>query len=162
MTSTDDWFHCPNTRDEVSARFFKKLDVRDVADPDACWHWRAATVTGYGKISIRRETHLAHRVAWMLRNGPVPDGLFILHSCDNRLCCNPAHLRPGTHADNMLDKRLRGRAQQKLTAAQVEQIHLARWFEEGATLKVLSTRYGVSMGVISQIVNGHCWRHVSV
>jgi hypothetical protein len=69
--------------------------------------------TGYGKLRRggKGEGHIrAHRVAWEAHNGPVPDGLFVLHHCDNRLCCNPDHLYVGTKADNMRDMSKRGRS----------------------------------------------------
>lgn len=82
---------------------------RKVRRDRGCWPWLGyRNGAGYGQIekmvNYRRHVMLAHRVAWALHNGQqVPDGLMVLHSCDNPSCCNPAHLRVGTHADNMRD-----------------------------------------------------------
>lgn len=69
---------------------------------DGCWLWTGArNEFGYGRVSIRSRVYKAHRVAWYLARGPVPDGIDVLHSCDNPPCCNPAHLHLGTHRQNM-------------------------------------------------------------
>ncbi len=88
---------------------------------EGCWLWSGPLNTwGYGAFYSNGRTLSAHRAAWETANGPVPDGLFVLHHCDRRMCCNPAHLYLGTQADNMRDKVVRGRyrnAQMMQTAA---------------------------------------------
>lgn len=65
---------------------------------------------GYGKLKSDDGLIGAHRASWILANGPIPDGLCVLHRCDNPPCVNPAHLWVGTHADNAADKVAKGRA----------------------------------------------------
>lgn len=79
---------------------------------DGCWEWTAATSHGYGIIGsgVGRANLKAHRAVWELFNGPVPEGMHLLHNCDNRRCVRPDHLRPGTDADNVRDMWDRGRA----------------------------------------------------
>lgn len=77
-----------------------------------CWEWRASVFkqTGYGQFVVgvgKRET--AHRMAWTLANGPIPEGQWVLHKCDNRLCCNPEHLFLGDAAANNRDMATKGR-----------------------------------------------------
>lgn len=93
------------------ARFWAKVRV---GAPDECWPWIGATAGGgYGKLLVGRypDKYLepAHRVAYWLVNGPIPEGMKILHECDNPPCCNEAHLFEGTHQDNMDDMRAKGR-----------------------------------------------------
>jgi len=77
---------------------------------NGCIEWTGARLpTGYGLFSLDGRMQRAHRVSYELSFGPIPDGLHILHSCDNPPCVNPAHLRPGTRTENMQDKAERGR-----------------------------------------------------
>lgn len=88
-------------------RFWAKVDRS--GGPDACWNWTASTTAdGYGRFRVRPESSgesqkaLAHRVAYELLVGPIPDGLQIDHLCRNRGCVNPAHLEPVTGQENTL------------------------------------------------------------
>jgi hypothetical protein len=89
----------------VEPRFWAKIEKGE-----GCWLWTAAVGPGgYGQFQIGRRPHGAHRVAWMLANGPIPEGRLVIHSCDVRRCVRPDHLRLGNHTDNMLDQLSRGR-----------------------------------------------------
>jgi uncharacterized protein (DUF433 family) len=77
---------------------------------DDCWPWAARRgPQGYGAFRIDGKDRRAHRVAYQLSRGPIPDGLLVRHTCDNPPCCNPNHLLLGTHADNVADRRERKR-----------------------------------------------------
>ena len=77
---------------------------------DGCWEWTAArNALGYGTISVKRRSTLAHRVAWELTHGPVPDGLCVCHTCDNPGCVRPDHLWLGTREENNHDRSAKGR-----------------------------------------------------
>ncbi|MBX3704004.1 MAG: HNH endonuclease [Steroidobacteraceae bacterium] len=91
------------------ARFWSK--VRRGA-PHLCWPWQGyRNRDGYGQYSTRSLGNvLAHRIAWQLVHGQSDSEAVIRHDCDNRLCCNPRHLRRGTHADNVQDRVARGRS----------------------------------------------------
>lgn len=83
--------------------FWRNVDKRG---PDECWEWkRARNSSGYGRLG----STAAHRVAWHLTNGQIPDGMYICHHCDNPPCCNPAHLFCGTQTDNMQDAKAKNR-----------------------------------------------------
>lgn len=82
-----------------------------VSDPDLCWVTDVARdKNGYSRLVIHGKTYKLHRLAYEHFVGPIPEGLLILHTCDNPPCCNPDHLYPGTPAQNMIDKKNRGRA----------------------------------------------------
>lgn len=153
------------------ARFWSKVDRRE---SDACWLWQASDNGKYGQIVIRlngRMYHLhAHRVAWELTHGPIPDGLFVCHTCDIPRCVNPAHLFLGTQADNMADMVAKGRAralpppptigekhpQAKLTWRDVREMRQLR--AQGWTLQALADRFGVTLSNVGLIVTGKTWK----
>ncbi len=92
-----------------------------------CWLWVGAYhKTGYGLISSdaderkRRKNILTHRAVWTVVNGDIPDGLFVLHRCDNPPCVNPSHLFLGTQRDNIADMHAKGRASFSLPALLVK------------------------------------------
>jgi hypothetical protein len=96
-------------RPTAAERFWRKVAV---GAPDECWPWteRATHTFGYGSFSVGYRKVGAHVYAYELTNGPVPDGLQVMHCCDNPPCCNAAHLSAGTSADNLRDMRDRGRS----------------------------------------------------
>jgi len=79
----------------------------------ACWLWRGSVSSGsigYGTLKFRNSFEYAHRVAWVLSEGDIPDGKEILHRCDNPACCNPLHMMVGTRAENAADMAAKGRS----------------------------------------------------
>ena len=95
-----------------------------------CDEWTGRTNSnGYGYLTLNDRTHYAHRIVWAQDNGPIPDGMCVLHSCDNPLCIEITHLRLGSHAENMRDmaERRRGRNSHM---AQTECIHGHQFDEE--------------------------------
>jgi hypothetical protein len=91
-------------RPSVTDRFWKK-----VQKTDSCWVWIGGLSHSYGWMGINSRHVLAHRISWELHNGPIPDGLYVCHHCDNPPCVRPDHLFLGTHDDNMNDKISKGR-----------------------------------------------------
>lgn len=117
---------------------------------------------GYGQIHKDGKTAYAHRVAYEIANGPIPDGLFVCHSCDNRKCMNPEHLFLGTYLDNIGDMVGKNRhahsatnGHAKLSAEQVRGIRQAV-----GTQKELAARFHVTPSLISMIRSGRIWKHV--
>ena len=75
---------------------------------DSCWNWTGATNSqGYGQLRFGNKAIYAHRVAWEMNNGPIPDGLVVDHMCHNRRCVNPAHLQIVTQKQNCENLSLR-------------------------------------------------------
>lgn len=85
-------------------RFYEKILF------DNCWLWQASIRTsGYGAFNIGGKNCYAHRISYEIHVGEISENLHVLHSCDNRKCVNPKHLFLGTHQDNMLDMKNKGR-----------------------------------------------------
>lgn len=85
-------------------RYFENVEIKE-----GCWGWRAATNRkGYGRF-YSKHTQSAHRFSWIIHKGKIPDGLFVLHKCDNPPCTNPEHLFLGTNLDNIRDMIAKGR-----------------------------------------------------
>lgn len=129
--------------------------------PDECWPWIGSlTKHGYGSLGFAGKVTRAHRAAWILTNGD-PGELHILHTCDNRKCCNPAHLYAGTHDDNVADMVQRRRrkgigageknGRAKLTQEQAENIRQIYALEQYSQEQI-GEIFGVSQHAISKIV----------
>lgn len=158
----------------IEERFWSKVDRRG---DDECWPWTGArSVQGYGKLFAGRSPtgavmhHKAHRLSWEIANDrAVPEGRFILHSCDNRPCVNPRHLREGDHDDNMRDRAVRGRGKQqlgeaspcaKLTETQVRQIieELRRFPRRSQA--AIAADFGIKQPQVSRIMHRKSWPHL--
>lgn len=141
---------------------------------DQCWMWTASTRSdGYGAVRIEPSTLGAHRIAWVLANGQIPNdgsyhGICVCHKCDVRRCVNPSHLFLGTHKANTGDREAKGRGNQlrgdahalsKLTAAQVIEIR-ASYAAGLASQTQLAVRFGVHSVAICNAINRKTWKHI--
>ena len=89
-------------------RFWEKVDKS--GGPNSCWNWTGAKHSfGYGSVRISRRAYKAHRVSYEWLIGPIPEGMCLLHTCDNPMCVNPSHLQVGTKMDNTQDMMKKGR-----------------------------------------------------
>ncbi|MBX3002774.1 MAG: HNH endonuclease [Anaerolineales bacterium] len=151
------------TNKNLERRFWSKVDKGAIEE---CWNWTGAKQTkGYGSFGVGPgKTQLAHRVAYMLKEGPIPRGLVIMHICDNRLCCNPRHLKVGTIADNNHDAISKGRnaigernGNSKLTEEQVKDIR--KLYGTGDyTNRQLAQMYKMSDSAIYSITKNKYWK----
>jgi hypothetical protein len=108
---------------------------------DACWEWQGSrNPNGYGITCFQRKREGAHVVAYVLHYGAVPEGLCVLHRCDNRPCCNWNHLWAGTHYDNTIDALIKGR-RGKITSNQIEEIR--QLFDKNMPIKAISRQTGI-------------------
>lgn len=119
---------------------------------------------GYGKVwtGIRE---FVHRVSYRLAVGPIPDGMEVLHKCDNPPCFRPDHLFTGTHMDNMKDASVKGRLPHgekhrdaKVTRDQV--VEIRRLYRDGTSQRKLATRFGIDKSVVSRLVTRKTWKCV--
>jgi hypothetical protein len=166
---------CQPCRSRPAAeRLWERVDKNGpIARPGLtpCWLWTGSTATdGYGSIGDGGRVARTHVLSWTIANGPVTDGLFVLHKCDVRRCLRPSHLFLGTHADNMRDMNEKGRLvrapggvdhnRSKLNPDQVREIR--RLHATGAYgYKPLARMFGVYDRAIVMIVKRLSWKHVA-
>lgn len=132
---------------------------------NGCVEWLGAkNGYGYGYVKVDGRKIGAHRYSWIITNGPIEEGLFVCHSCDNPKCVNPDHLWLGTHAENMADRESKGRnarmagenhGQAKLTQDDVLRLRGAR--ESGLGWGSLGKMFNVSRGHARRICLGINW-----
>lgn len=152
--------YTPEERGKLENRFWKKV----IKSPDGgCWTWHGTgDRDGYGHIGVGGKTRLAHRVSWQLHYGNIPDGLFVLHHCDNPSCINPTHLFLGTAKDNMRDMVNKDRSAKKsrayksrntkLSQSDVQDIRLL--YDTGDFSQAeIAESYGISQRYVSYIIN---------
>jgi hypothetical protein len=141
------------------ARFYQKVKV---GKPSECWEWQGAIIrNGYGQIGKHgQKAYYAHRISYELHKGPIPEGMYVCHSCDNKKCVNPNHLWVGTAADNSRDARVkgltpRGGGKKKLTPEAVSVLR------SGANVNEICIQYGVSDSACYAARSRKTWRHLN-
>jgi hypothetical protein len=166
--------HCRDAlrRTQFETFFWERVKV--VGD---CWEWqRKCDIGGYARIQRdgrNSQRVMVHRFAWELVRGPIPEGLCVLHHCDNRKCVRvslddtQSHLFLGTVLDNARDMFEKGRENKargerhgnaRLTEKDVRLIR--KLASEGVSQKELAERYGVHYVYLNKLVRGHKWSHV--
>ncbi len=126
---------------------------------------------GYGLLFRRAESghqrgYFAHRIAWILANGPVPDDLDVLHTCDRPICISPGHLFLGTNLDNIADKVAKGRQHKGETCSltkltEVEVLEIRRLHATGKYIhKEIGERFNTTFTNVWMIVNRKSWKHI--
>jgi len=141
----------------------KGMSVRDriafycEADPVTdCWNGKGSRKGGgYGRISVNGVGRLAHRVSYEEHVGPIPEGMWVLHRCDNRLCVNPGHLFLGDAADNAHDRNIKDRQASVLSRKQVIAI-----LQDPRSHGPVAADYAVEYQTILAIRRGRKWAHV--
>ena len=154
----------------------------DWQEKNECWEWLSnKNICGYGSVTWDWKVLSTHRVAYRLCRGPIPKGLLVRHTCDNRACVNPNHLLLGTVKDNVADRVRRGRSAAgdrsgmrlhpekvkrgeenvtaKLTEKKVRQIREI-FKNHGVNLAQVARDFGVAETTIRNVRNGNTWRHV--
>jgi len=175
--------------DDLRERFWAR--VRKGRGAKACWEWQGPPArSGYGQLSARcisPHPVLTHRLAWVLTYGEIPEGLYVLHKCDNPVCVRPDHLFLGTQDDNNADRQAKGRTAagdangarthpernsfiqhggSRLSRAdhpmaklsEVDVEEIRAAFARMERRVDIANRYGISLTHVYRIARGHSWR----
>lgn len=148
--------------------------IKEVVGPlsTPCWEWQGHknSISGYGLFEItvdgQRHAIAAHRASYELFNGPITEGLFVLHKCDNRPCINPDHLFVGTQTENMIDcvnkKRHSFGERNGLTKLSDKKVmHIKILLKDKKlTFKEIAAKFGVDATTVFKIKKGKTWKHL--
>ena len=144
------------------------LSRLDCDAPNGCWTWtRCVDSRGYGHVVVSGKAWRAHRYAYTLFVGPIPQGVghhgtVVMHTCDNRKCCNPAHLKLGDHQTNMADMKAKARRKEIGAGASngraklsIKQVNAIRSDTRGK--RTIAPEYGISPAQVQRIRRGQQW-----
>lgn len=154
----------PFTTEAKVTEFWGLVD--SATDPGGCWPWTGYVEKGYGRFHFRGKMTGAHELALSFTSGEARlPGLDTCHSCDNPICCNPAHLRFDTRQGNVddttsRDRHARGERNGHANLSDDDVLLIRKRVAAGATQKGLAEEYGVTPGMVSMIARGRRWAHV--
>lgn len=154
--------------------FYSKIDKDGPLLIDTpCWQWIGnRDVNGYGKYSTlinKKQVKLyPHRMIYEFETGPIPNGAFICHKCDNASCVNPSHLYAGTRLDNAKDakdrnrlKPLKGSKHNNTTLTEIDVTAMRTLYRLGKKISKIAVQFGVSYECCRRIIRRDRWKHVT-
>lgn len=132
----------------------------DKSNTNGCWNWQGSiTKNGYGRLSFKGRSYSAHRLAYLLVNGQIPESMNVCHKCDNRICVNPDHLFLGTQQENMLDCIKKGRRNPKMldfeTVRKIRQMRA-----DGLKNRQISAELNVKTRIVERVVYSEGYKYV--
>lgn len=140
----------------IEERFWMRTEKIE----SGCWIFQGCRDKwGYAQYGVQHKRHQAHRYAYTLAIGSIPEGMQVLHKCDVPACVNPDHLFLGSNAINMRDKALKGRAGKRLTLDQVREIKIA--LAAGRIAAEIARQYGVTGSLIGGIKSGRHYGYIT-
>lgn len=143
---------------EYIEMFWEKVDIRG---SDECWPWKMYTnVDGYGQVRLGN-MQIASRVAYMITNGLIPLSIRVMHTCDNRICCNPNHLIAAPQKENILDMENKGRGKhtgKRTKFSESDIINIRKMWSEGFMAKDIAKKYNATPDVIYLIRMGRTYK----
>lgn len=140
---------------DLEEKFWSKVNKNTET---GCWEWIGSlNMHGYGQFQANRIPIGSHRFSWELKHGSIPNGLWVLHRCDNRKCVNPDHLFLGSNKENQIDSIKKGRRPEvRLTIDKAREIR--KLYKLGKLNKQqLADSFGISYSHTAQIIKNGKW-----
>lgn len=157
-----------NATEDERKRHIEKCYEKNIIRKEGCWDWKKKSNRSNPYIEAKRGGSKIpiHRFSWIKMNGSIPDGMCVLHICDNPRCSRPEHLFLGSNDDNIRDMIKKGRNAKgskhgcaKLNEEKV--IEIKKLLSIGVTCSRIAKEYEMSSSTIKRIKNGKLWRHVT-
>lgn len=150
-------------RPSIAAEFAKRTTL----DPaTGCVNWTSTLNDhGYGMFTLNGRLRRAHRISWTMHRGPIPQGIFVCHHCDNPACVNPDHLFLGTARDNVADMMSKGRGRyiafkgEESSRARLSDVNVLDIRADKGTAASIALKYGVSEWYVHKIRQGRARIH---
>lgn len=147
--------------EDMKARFLERVEKTPT-----CWNWTGyLNPNGYGDLKVK-DLRGAHRVSYALFVGKIPNGLIVMHSCDNKKCVNPAHLSVGTHSQNVSDGYARGLAKPRDISGDKHPQAKINWdvvgtmrqlYADGMGPKAIADKFGLKRSLVVDVLNRRNW-----
>lgn len=164
-SSTTFWKYA--TKEEKLNRLLENFNKHAIKNETGCWGWKGGNAKKYPSLYYDLKGISAHRASYMLFKGEIPDGMLILHSCDNTKCCRPSHLRYGSQLDNVKDMYDRGRKNDKVSEEasgaklkEVQVIEIKKILSQGVVMQKIADKFNVGLVTIFDIKHKKTWKHI--
>ena len=148
--------------DSENEKFWERVHVGQINE---CWLWQGYKIARYGRITLcgngARKHLRAHRISWEIHYGPIPEGMGVLHNCDNPPCVNPHHLFLGTPGDNARDRASKGRGVGRAKLKEKQVVEIKELYRRSSLVqREIADLYGVARSTIGGILLGATWKHL--
>ena len=170
VNKMDSRFNWKMASEKEKLDHLKLVFESNVIKKDGCWDWKGKLHhSGYGVIQWNGKQIGAHQASYIIHKGEIPNGEWVLHTCDNKRCTSPFHLYLGTAVDNAFDREHRNRRPKLIGKYHPNAVlnerkvkNIKKLFKKGVPVSEIARRYMCGKSTIEAIKNGWTWKHVTI